>query len=511
LFGSELKSFHEHPSFDASIDRHALGLYTRYAYVPSGQSIFANVKKLNPGSLLEVTRDSSDATLRPIPYWTAEEAASTGQRSIVTSDEQSVSEHLEELLLDAVRIRMVSDVPLGAFLSGGVDSSTVVALMQAQSAQPIKTFSIGFYESEFNEAHHSEKVARHLRTDHTQLYVTPADALNVIPKLPSLYDEPFADSSQIPTFLVAQLARRSVTVALSGDGGDELFGGYTRHLRGPALWRRIRRVPISARRRTARMLRFPSRSAWTRVAAPFGPALQHYSGRVALPDAVDKLASVLELRSFLDLYERWVSHWQGSDHLITPVATSQISGARLSTTGLSDFTDQMLFLDLVTYLADDILTKVDRASMGVSLEARVPLLDHRVVEFAWRIPRHMKIRNGAGKQILRKILYRYVPKELIERPKTGFGIPVGIWLRGPLRDWAENLLSEHRLRQEGFFQAETIRRTWREHLAARGRHQERLWIILMFQSWLDTVKDLRNGRNDVTSVVPLHTNTAGCR
>ncbi len=488
LFGSELKSFHAHPSFKASINRRSVALYTRYGYVPSGHSIYEGIRKLSPATILEVSSRSSNGDLVPTPYWSPERAASEGLENPLTGGEHEVSQHLEELLLDAVRIRMVADVPLGAFLSGGVDSSTVVALMQAQSDRPIKTFSIGFHEASFNEAPHAERVARHLRTDHTQLYVVPEDALAVIPKLPEMYDEPFSDASQIPTFLVSRLARQSVTVALSGDGGDELFGGYTRHLRGPALWRSLERLPLSARAAAARMLRLPGPNRWSSIERSFGGVVRRYSGNVGLSDAVNKVASVLELAAFEDLYLRWVSTWPEQDHLLIPERSTDNSRARLATAGLTDLADQMMFLDLITYLTDDILTKVDRASMAVSLEARVPLLDHRVVELAWRIPRAMKIRDGRGKRILRRVLYRYVPRELIERPKTGFGLPIGEWLRGPLRSWADSLLGEDRLRSDGFFDATRVRDVWREHLAQKGRYQDRLWNILMFQAWLDAAQ-----------------------
>ena len=380
---------------------------------------------------------------------------------------------------------MEADVPLGALLSGGVDSSAVVALMQAQSTLSVRTFSIGFCERGYNEAVHAKAVAKHLGTDHTELYVTAAEALSVIPKIPEIYDEPFSDSSQIPTFLVSKMARQHVTVALSGDGGDELFGGYNRYVWVRDVWRKVGWLPKSVRTAMARGLTSLSTQGWDRVFATIGPVLPH-NLRPPLPgDKLHKLAGILACTSPEDMYRNLVSHWE---------TESVVLGASEPTTSLTDhgqladvpdFTQRMMFLDLVTYLPDDILTKVDRASMAVSLEARVPLLDHRVAEFAWTLPLAMKIQDGQGKWPLRQVLYKYIPKELVERPKMGFGVPIDVWLRGPLRDWAENLLDEARLKREGYFNPVPIRLKWREHLSGKRNWQYHLWDVLMFQAWLE--------------------------
>ncbi len=400
------------------------------------------------------------------------------------TDDEAI-EQLDRLLRDAVSLRMVADVPLGAFLSGGVDSSTVVALMQAQSPRPVQTFSIGFHEASYDEARHAKAVAAHLGTDHHELYVTPQDALDVVPQLPAMFDEPFADSSQIPTYLVSKLARGKVTVSLSGDGGDELFAGYNRYFWGVGLRRWMNRIPYSARCAAASLLR--ANDAW------FGKALERamplLPARLQLQNPRNKsaiLADMLAARTDDERYRYLVSHWRDPAAVVLggsePPTVLTDPGRRAA---LADPLERMMYADLVTYLPDDILAKVDRASMAVSLEARVPLLDHRVVEFAWRIPMTQKVRNGQGKWLLRQVLYRYVPKELIERPKMGFGVPIEHWLRGPLRDWAEALLDERRLREEGYFDPAPIRAMWEGHLAGRLNEHYRLWDVLMFQAWLD--------------------------
>jgi asparagine synthase (glutamine-hydrolysing) len=397
--------------------------------------------------------------------------------------EDEALNQFEDLLKGAIKLRMVADVPLGAFLSGGIDSSVVVALMQAETSTPIRTFTIGFHEADYNEAVHAKQVARHLGTDHTELYVMPEQARAVIPRLPSMYDEPFGDSSQIPTFLVSELAKRHVTVALSGDGGDELFAGYNRYFWSRQLWRRLSWLPGPVRESVATGITTLSPAAWSRVFKGFSmlvPAVQNPG------DKMHKLAALLALRDPERMYLDMVSQWKDPEQLVlhgkelpTPLTD------RSAWPPLSDFTLRMMYLDLVTYLPDDILTKVDRASMAVSLEARVPLLDHRVVEFAWSLPLSLKIhKEGEGKWLLRRLLDRYVPKELIERPKMGFGVPLGSWLRGPLREWAEELLDEQRLRREGYFNPAPIRNKWAEHLSGQRNWQYPLWNVLMFQAWL---------------------------
>ncbi len=487
LFASELKALRQHPGWMGEINRDALALYMRHNYVPAPWSIYQGIYKLVPGTLLKIPADCSPGHLpNPEPYWSAIEIVERGIADPFMGNAGEAVDALESLLRETLADKMISDVPLGAFLSGGYDSTLVVALMQSLSAQPVKTFSIGFHEEGYNEAHHAKAVAGHLGTDHTELYVTPEEAMAVIPRLPHLYDEPFADSSQIPTFLVSQLARQQVTVSLSGDGGDELFGGYNRYAQGRQIVDRLQRLPGPARLLVARGLRMLPPSAWNRVFQVLGPVLPRRL-RVPLPgDKLHKLAGVLGRGGDRALYKGLVSHWNEPEKVV-------LGGRELPTAltdpkrqaRLDDFTDYMMFTDLVSYLPDDILVKVDRAAMGVSLETRVPLLDHRVVEFAWRLPRRLKVRDGQGKWILRQVLYRYVPREIMDRPKMGFGVPIDHWLRGPLRDWADSLLDEGRLRREGWFDPAPIRRKWQEHLSGERNWAYHLWDVLMFQAWLE--------------------------
>jgi asparagine synthase (glutamine-hydrolysing) len=400
-------------------------------------------------------------------------------------DGDVLTAELEELLKDAVKKRMIADVPLGTFLSGGLDSTTVTALMQAQSDKPVRTFSIGVESENIDEAQHAKAVARYLGTDHTELYATPEQALEVIPQLPIIWDEPFADSSQIPTLLVSKLARQHVTVSLSGDGGDELFSGYNRHIVGPEVWRKASRLPLHLRRVLGWGLGFLARQD--------AEGLRRYlPPRMAVPDLADrleKLAGALKAPNRLEFYKDLVSHWKDPASLILGgTEPPTLLDTRDNMPRLPGLREEMMYLDQVTYLPDDILTKVDRASMAVSLEARVPLLDYRVVEFAWRVPTLYKYRDGKGKWLLRQVLYRYVPEKLVERPKQGFGIPLGEWLRGPLREWAEELLGERRLQEEGFFDPAPIRSMWQEHVDGKRRWQYCLWDVLMFQAWLEASK-----------------------
>jgi asparagine synthase (glutamine-hydrolysing) len=392
-------------------------------------------------------------------------------------------DELESLLTTAVAGQMMADVPLGAFLSGGIDSSTIVALMQKQSSRPVKTFTIGFHEKGYNEAEHAKAVARHLGTEHTELYVTPQEAMAVIPRLPAMYDEPFADSSQIPTFLVSELARQHVTVSLSGDAGDELFSGYTRYTVASNAWSKLARTPLSLRRAAARAITSVPPQTWSAL----GNLLPSSRFRHRLGDKLHKGAGVLASTSIDGLYHGLVSHWPDPAQLVIDGREPHtlLNGNSPQLSGL-DPVERMMALDLLTYLPDDILVKVDRASMAVSLESRVPMLDHRVVEFAWNLPQSLKQRDGVGKWVLRQVLYRHVPQELFERPKMGFGVPIDSWLRGPLRDWAEALLSESRLRREGYLQPEPIRQKWAEHLDGSRNWAYHLWDVLMFQSWLET-------------------------
>lgn len=483
LFGSEIKALKAHPAFAAAIDRDALALLMRHNAIPSPYSIYQGVFKLPPGTLLTLSRRSRDAI--PRPYWDARQVVAQGLAHPFEGSPDEAVDALDQLLRQAVQQQMMADVPLGAFLSGGVDSSVVVAMMQAQSHRPVRTFTIGFHEPGYNEADYAKGVARHLGTDHTELYVTPQQAMDVIPRLPSLYCEPFADASQIPTFLVSQLARQQVTVSLSGDGGDELFGGYERYLMGQRLWRQVSRWPLGVRKALARGVTALSPQRWNQLLKPAGCLLpQAWAG----PNLGGKLhtgAGLLAASTSADFYRVLVTHWRQPAALVL--------GAREPPTVLTEsacqpatdhFLHQMMALDLLTYLPDDILAKVDRAAMGVSLETRVPMLDHRVVEFAWTLPLGYKIRAGVGKWPLRQVLSRYVPRELIERPKMGFGVPLDSWLRGPLRDWGESLLDESRLRQEGYLEPQLVRQKWREHVTGQCNWQYPLWDVLMFQAWL---------------------------
>lgn len=483
LFASELKALLAHPEFSPEIDRDALALYLRHNCIPAPYSIYKGVHKLPPATLLTVS--AADLTGTPQPYWSFRETAEAGLSDPFRGTEQDAIDELDRLLHDAVKIRMYSDVPLGAFLSGGIDSSTVVSLMQSECKIPVKTFSIGSEESAYNEASDAARVAHHLRTDHTELYVTPEQAMEVVPFLPRMYDEPFSDPSQIPTFLVARLARQHVTVSLSGDGGDEIFGGYNRHAWVGPLSEKFQQFPSAIRRLAAVGISTVSPSRWDMFFQAVEPLLPS-KWRQRMPgDKLHKIAALLDSPNPQAMYYRLASHWHNPQEVLLRASEPPT----LLTTGnplqFATATEQMMYLDTVTYLPDDILVKVDRATMAVSLEGRIPFLDHRVAEFAWRLPLTMRVREKEGKWILRQVLYRYVPRELVDRPKTGFGVPLDSWLRGPLHDWAEALLSEERLRSDGFFDPRPIRNLWAQFLSGRGSWQYRLWDVLIFQAWLD--------------------------
>lgn len=487
LFGSELKALKAHPAFRADIDRNALSLLLRHNYIPAPYSIYQGIHKLRPGHLLTLayTDHAAARTPEPCPYWRLNDMVATGLANPFIGSDADATDALETQLKQSIQAQMLADVPLGALLSGGVDSSTIAALMQAQSGQPIRTFTIGFDESDYDEAVHAKAVAQHLGTEHTELYVRPEDALAVIPRLPSIYCEPFSDSSQIPTFLVSRLARQHVTVALSGDAGDELFGGYNRYLMAHQTWDRMQRLPSFARQAVAAGLRTLSPATWDKlfdIAKMLLPRRLHLA---APGDKAHKLAGVLAVADGPAFFQHLTSHWPDPIRLVIGAREPPtLLTDRLTWPSTDSFEHSMMVMDAQTYLPDDILVKVDRAAMAVSLETRVPFLDHRVVELAWRMPLGLKIRDGQGKWLLRQVLYRHVPKELIERPKMGFGIPLDRWLRDPLREWAEALLDESKLRREGFFHPEPIRQKWAEHLAGICNWQHHLWDVLMFQQWL---------------------------
>jgi asparagine synthase (glutamine-hydrolysing) len=457
LYGSELKALRQHPDFEGKIDRSALQLYLRFMYVPAPYSIYEGISKLMPGTIL--TFDPATRHMETLVYWSAAETALRGMTHRYRGTEEDAARELEPLLRDAVRIRMIADVPLGVFLSGGIDSSVVTALMQAESATPVRSFSVGFTEPAYDEAPFAKAVAQHLGTHHTELIVTQEDIAAVIPRLPAMYDEPFADSSQIPTHLVSALARKDVTAALSGDGGDELFGGYRRYFIGQRLLRGFSAVPSLLRPPTGALLGM-------------------------MPDErVRKVGRVLRANDPDSLYFELVSHWKNITtnngyQPQTPLLR------RADWPALRDPVERMMFFDQISYLPDDILAKVDRASMAVSLESREPLLDYRLIEFAWTLPLSMKVRGGKGKRVLRRVLSRYVPDALIDRPKMGFGIPLERWLRGRLRDWAESLLDESSIRARGLLDPAPVRQKWREHLAGTHDWKYHLWAVLMLQAWL---------------------------
>ncbi len=484
VFASELKALATHPKFQPEINRDALTSLVRLKYIPTPHSIYKGIYKLPPGTTLSWQGEAHHAL--PQSYWSIKAVAESGIADPFIGSEQDAIIHLDSLLRDAVGLRMVADVPLGAFLSGGIDSSTVVALMQAQSSQPIKTFTIGFQDDTYNEAQYAKAVAQHLGTAHTELYVTPEEAQATIPKLPTLYDEPFADVSQIPTFLISQLAKQYVTVSLSGDGGDELFGGYGRYLRGQSLWQTVSWIPTTIRQTVAQALTSLESQTWGRSSNDGRLASLTRPKLIKLGYKLNWVSEVLRAETREILYMELDSDWlEPSAVVIGGKEPQTIFNTQQHWATLPEFTQWMMYLDTETYLPDDILVKLDRASMGVGLEGRIPLLDHRVVEFAWQLPHSMKIRQSQTKWLLRQVLYRYIPPHLIDRPKMGFGVPIGDWLRGPLRDWAETLLDERRLQSEGFFNPQPIRQRWTEHLSGVRDWQYSLWNILMFQAWFE--------------------------
>ena len=527
VFGSELKALRAYPGFANPVSREALALYMRFTYVPAPYSIYQNIFKLEPGCMLSINSDFStninsalpqasnlpdvaqvpsmlNSPLRPPAlqgglriqrWWSLASVVEAGAQNQITSEEVAI-ETLEQCLKEAVQVQSLADVPLGAFLSGGVDSSCIVALMQSQASSPVKTFTVGFEEAGFDESPHARAVAEHLGTEHNELFVSAKQAQAVIADLPNMYDEPFADSSQIPTHLVCKAARQQVTVALSGDAGDELFGGYNRYFWGPRIWNRLGWLPYPARQALGNVIKALPTGGWDALSRPINALLPASKNFVRAGDRAHKLAARLGgVNNLDDLYNSLVSEWQDPAQVVKgnswdlgvnlQVPASMLTDP-LPAIGAEQQQLRMMYRDTMTYLPDDILCKVDRAAMATSLETRVPFLDHRVAELAWRLPLNMKIRNGQGKWALRQVLYKYVPKELIDRPKAGFAIPVGQWLRGPLRDWAEALLDEKRLEVEGYFYPKPIRDKWSQHLTGRFDHTPSLWAVLMFQSWLES-------------------------
>tara|TARA_B100001057_G_scaffold490678_1_gene579430 strand:- start:3376 stop:5295 length:1920 start_codon:yes stop_codon:yes gene_type:complete len=479
VFSSELKSIKVFPGFNNSIDRNSLALFLRFNSIPAPYSIYKDIFKLEPGQIVEINSQSSK--LEKYKFWSLEEVYKNGAENKFRGSSVQAINQLENILSEAVSSQMQSDVPLGAFLSGGIDSSTIVALMQSYSNSQVNTFTIGFNSKEFDESKHAQMVANHLGTNHFNKFVTEKDALDVIPNLPDIYDEPFADSSQIPTYLVSKFAKEKVTVALSGDAGDELFGGYNRYIFSQKMFKNISKTPNSIKKLMSKIMFSLSEENWNFI---LGRLMRNRYSNIG--HKIHKTANIVSSKSIRDLHFKLISQIQNpSDWLKDSNEYESVFNDNEDRFKELDSVEIMMAYDLISYLPTDILTKVDRAAMSVSLETRVPFLDPDVIQFSASIPMEFKIRNGVTKWLLREVLYKHVPKDLIERPKMGFAVPLAEWLRGPLKDWAESLLDEKRLHQEGFFNVEFVRDKWSEHISGRRNWSHQLWNVLMFQAWLE--------------------------
>jgi asparagine synthase (glutamine-hydrolysing) len=486
-FASELIALCALPDWSGEIDTAAVSLLMRHSCIPTPYSVYAGIRKLPPGTIAKLPWGKSELSLTT--YWSASETIARAVERPFPGDAREAADQLQNILGRAVKGQLLSDVPLGAFLSGGIDSSTIVALMQAQSERPVRTFSIGIHDLDYDEAAHARAVARHLGTDHTEFYLTSTEAIGIIPSLSRVYNEPFGDSSQLPTLLVSQLARRHVAVALSGDGGDELFAGYNRYIITDVMLRRLRHVPHWISNAAASALGSLGSPRWNAVFGSLQRILPTRMSHARIGDKLRKLATVLAIDDIDEVYSKLTSHWKGPELLLGNAVPESVFNTSTNTLATRHEIERMMFLDLIAYLPNDILVKVDRAAMSVGLETRIPFLDHRLIEFAWTLPCNYKVRSGQSKWILRQVLHRYVPRNLVERPKMGFGIPLHKWLRGPLREWSESLLNEHRLRKEGMFDVSEVRKIWAEHLAGTRDWQHILWNLLMYQAWRDATKN----------------------
>ncbi len=475
VFGSELKALQAYPNFNNPINRKSLMLFMQYGYVPTPHSIYEEIYKLTPGTTLTISASTLHTLPTPKTYWSAIDIAQTNLANNLELTDVQAIETTDQLLNAIIQKQMIADVPIGAFLSGGIDSSLIAALMQANSSQPIKTFTIGFHDQAYNEAHFAKAIAKHLHTDHTEFYVDAQQALSIIPQLPSIYDEPFADSSAIPTILLAQLTKQQVSVCLSGDGGDEIFGGYNRYLLAQTLWQKLSYLPYHIRLSIQKLLLSISPSRWHQ--------LLKFTTIPMIGDKLHKFASIVAIKSPALFYQQLISQWPNANNLVKNQIISNHQ-TLLQEIESMNFIEKMMITDTISYLPDDIMVKIDRATMAVSLESRAPYLDHQLIELMWKLPLHMKIRNSTSKWLLRQILYKYVPQHLIDRPKMGFGIPLDVWLRGPLRDWAESLLNKALIEQQGYLQAAPILEKWQEHLSGKRNWQYQLWTVLMFQAWM---------------------------
>lgn len=484
IFGSELKALRAHPGFENKLDPNSVHLYLKYSNVPAPYSIYEGVYKLCPGEFAVLSILTEELKIEK--YWNLVDLFGTRDFSRFNGSANDASKILEHIISDAIGRQLISDVPLGLFLSGGIDSSLVAALAQSRMDKPLNSFAIGFTEDAYNEAHYAKAVAKHLKTNHHEMYVSPSDAMSVIPKLSTIYDEPFADSSQIPMVMVSQLARSKVTVALSGDGGDELFGGYNRYRANYGVLKNIKLLPLGLRKMVAKAIYSISAERWNSIEREMISLLPNRFSHSNIAEKMHKVAIFIESKSAIDAYDKLSSNWTDTTKIVkSEIYSSMAFSSELKDLGLSN-AEVMMAMDMLNYLPNDILTKVDRASMSASLEVRAPFLDINVINFAWKLPQSLKINGSDTKWILRDILRRYVPSYLTDRPKMGFGIPLGGWLRGPLRGWAEDLLSQKKIKSYGIFSEEEIRIIWKSHLEGKSGLQNKIWAILMFQSWIET-------------------------